>query len=127
LPPVFGDRRRLLEVIQNLIDNAVKFIGDPPRPWVRVGWRRDGDEAVYFVADNGRGIEPRFHDKVFGLFERLDDGVEGTGIGLAMAKRIVELHGGRIWVESEGAGQGSTFCFTLPAQPPGPGPQGSTK
>ena len=127
MPPVFGDRRRLLEVLQNLIDNAVKFIGDPLRPWVRVGWRRDGDDTVYFVADNGRGIEPRFHDKVFGLFERLDDGVEGTGIGLAMAKRIVELHGGRIWVESEGAGQGSTFCFTLPAQPPGPGPQGSTK
>ncbi len=115
MPPVFGDRQRLLEVLQNLIDNAVKFLDEQPHPWVHVGWRRDGDETIYFVADNGRGIAPRYHEQVFGLFERLDPDVEGTGIGLAMVRRIVELHGGRIWVESQGDGQGSTFCFTLPA------------
>ena len=69
------------------------------------------------MRDNGVGIDPRYHDRVFGLFERLDPRVEGTGVGLALVKRIVEVHGGRVWVESEGAGQGSTFCFTLPAAP----------
>ena len=69
---------------------------------------------VCTVRDNGMGIDPRYHDKVFGLFERLDPSIDGTGIGLALVKRIVEVHGGRIWVESEGEGRGSTFCFTLP-------------
>ncbi|MEE8523865.1 MAG: ATP-binding protein, partial [Thermoanaerobaculia bacterium] len=71
-------------------------------------------DPVYFVADNGGGIEPQYQDKIFRLFERLDQDVDGTGIGLAMVKRIVEIHGGRIWVESEGDRRGSTFCFTLP-------------
>ena len=66
------------------------------------------------MRDNGIGITPRYHEKVFGLFERLDTGTDGTGIGLALVKRIVEVHGGRIWIESEGEGHGSTFWFTLP-------------
>ncbi len=70
---------------------------------------------VFYVKDNGIGIEPKYHGKVLGLFERLDQSVEGTGVGLAVVHRIVEFHGGRIWVESEGVGTGSTFCFTLPA------------
>ena len=69
------------------------------------------------MRDNGVGIDPRYHDRVFALFERLDPRVEGTGVGLALVKRIVEVHGGHVWVESEGAGQGSTFCFSLPAAP----------
>ncbi len=117
LPVVSGDRVRLLEVLQNLIDNAVKFAGDKPQPRIEVGTRRDGEDTVLFVRDNGMGIDPRYHDKVFGLFERLDPGIEGTGVGLALVRRIVEVHGGRIWIESEGEGRGSTFCFTLPESP----------
>ncbi len=66
------------------------------------------------MRDNGAGIDPRYREKVFGLFERLDQQIEGTGVGLALVKRIVEFHGGRSWVESEGTGRGSTFYFTLP-------------
>ena len=114
LPTVVGDRPRLLEVFQNLIENAVKFMGNQTNPTVEVGVRHEGAKAVYYVKDNGIGIDPRYHEKVFGLFDRLDTEGEGTGIGLALVKRIVELHKGLIWVESEGEGHGTTFCFTLP-------------
>lgn len=115
LPIVEGDRVRLLEVFQNLLENAVKFLSKQRPPRVEVGKRTDGGETVFFVRDNGIGIDPRYHQKVFGLFERLDAANEGTGVGLALVKRIVEVHGGRVWVESEGVGRGSTFCLTLPA------------
>ena len=72
-----------------------------------------GDELVLFVRDNGMGIDPRYQPKLFGLFEKLDPRTEGIGIGLALVQRIVEVHGGRIWVESEGVGKGATFRFTL--------------
>jgi len=117
LPILFGDRARLLEVVQNLISNAVKYTGDQRAPRVEIGVREDDGETVCYVRDNGIGIAPVFHEKVFGLFEQLDPETEGTGIGLALAKRIVEVHGGRIWVESDGTGNGSTFCFTLPPAP----------
>jgi signal transduction histidine kinase len=116
LPTVRGDRTRLLEVLQNLIENAVKFRSGQGEPVVEIGSRPGPDGPVVFVRDNGVGIDPRYHDRVFTLFERLDPRVEGTGVGLALVKRIVEVHGGRVWVESEGAGKGSTFCFTLPAE-----------
>jgi signal transduction histidine kinase len=115
LPAVMGDTQRLREVFQNLIDNAVKFMGEATRPRIEIGARDEGEEVVCFVRDNGVGIDPRYHARVFDLFERLDPAVEGTGMGLAMVKRIVEVHGGRIWVESEGAGKGTTFWWTLPA------------
>ncbi len=118
LPVVRGDRTRVLEVFQNLLDNAVRFLGDPPAPRIEIGTREQGGETVCYVRDNGIGVEPRYHDRIFELFERLDPGTEGTGIGLALVKRIVEFHGGRIWVESEGLGHGSTFCFVLPAEGP---------
>jgi PAS domain S-box-containing protein len=114
LPVVYGDRHRLREALQNLVDNAAKFMGEQPDPRVEIGVRLHGDQAVFYVRDNGMGIDPRYHDKVFGLFEKLDTKSEGSGIGLAIVKRIVEVHGGRVWVESEGLGQGSLFCFTLP-------------
>ena len=117
LPMVFGDRQRLLEVLQNLVDNASKFMGDQPKPRIEIG--QAGEEAgqpVLYVRDNGIGILPEHHDRVFGLFNKLDVKSDGTGIGLALVKRIVEVHGGRIWVQSE-AGKGSTFYFTLPAPP----------
>ena len=113
MPVVLGDRVRLLQVYQNLIGNAVKFMGDQAEPRVEIGRRQDGTETVFFVRDNGMGIDPKYHDKIFGLFERLDVQVSGTGIGLQLVKRIVEVHGGRVWVESEGQAKGSTFCFTL--------------
>ena len=116
LPTVFADRLRLGEVYQNLLENAVKYMGDQANPRIEIGMRREGEETVYYVRDNGIGIDPKYKEKVFGLFERLTShaGDDGTGIGLAIVKRIIDLHEGSIWVESEGEGKGSTFCFTLP-------------
>lgn len=116
LPAVYGDRQRLVEALQNLIDNAAKFIGSDPR--IEIG--QDGYEGrrpIFFVRDNGIGIDPVHHDRIFGLFNKLDIESEGTGIGLSLVKRIIEIHGGRIWVKSE-AGAGATFYFTLPLAPP---------
>jgi two-component system, chemotaxis family, sensor kinase Cph1 len=114
LPQVYGDAKRFLELIQNLLDNAAKYMGDQPEPRIEIGQRgvEDG-KPVFFVSDNGIGIAPEHHEQIFGLFNKLDPNIEGTGIGLALVKRIVEFHGGRIWVESE-AGKGATFLFTLP-------------
>jgi PAS domain S-box-containing protein len=108
-----GDRERLVGVFQNLLDNAVKFLGDQAFPRIEVGAESIEDEVVFFVRDNGIGIEPGDMRRIFGIFERLDPGSAGSGLGLALVKRIVEGHGGRIWVESAGPGQGTTFRFTL--------------
>ncbi len=114
-PSVLGDRTRLREVYQNLIDNALSFVADGTKPQVEVGASgQDGPEVTCYVKDNGVGIPPEDQERVFGLFERLGARTEGTGIGLALVKRIVEAHGGRVWVESEGLGTGATFRFTLP-------------
>lgn len=113
LPLVYGDRQRLREVFENLIDNAAKYMGNQKQPLIEIGVK-EGREPVFFVRDNGMGIEPRYQAKIFGLFDKLDPASEGTGIGLAIIKRIIENHGGKIWVESEGLGKGSTFYFTLP-------------
>ncbi|MCP4286717.1 MAG: PAS domain-containing protein, partial [Gammaproteobacteria bacterium] len=114
LPVIYGDRTRLREVLQNLVENAIKFMGDQSEPQVEIGSRDDGAEVVCYVRDNGAGIDPAYQERVFGLFERLDPKTEGTGVGLALVRRIVELPGGRIWIESEGLGKGSTFLFTIP-------------
>ncbi len=114
LPPAKGDRQRLLAMLQNLIENGVKYMGDQPSPRIEIDHRPHGDETVYRVRDNGIGIDPRYQERIFGLFERLSTEAEGTGVGLALVKRIVAVHGGSIWAESEGEGKGSTFCFTLP-------------
>ena len=114
LPAVYADRNRLREVLENLIDNAAKYMGDQPSPLIEIGKRENGTEPILYIKDNGIGIEPKFHTKIFGLFEKLSAHGEGTGIGLARVKRMIEVHGGKIWVESEGPGKGSTFCFTIP-------------
>ena len=111
---MWGDRARLVEVLQNLVDNAAKFMGDQKHPRVEIGMREQAGERVFFVRDNGIGIDPRFRERVFGLFEKLDPDSEGSGVGLALIKRIVDQHHGRVWVESEGKGKGTTVCFTLP-------------
>jgi len=116
MPRVYADSQRIREVLQNIIENAVKYMGDQAGPRIEVGCRIELPETIFFVKDNGIGIEPKFHDKIFGLFDKLDPASPGTGIGLALVKRIIELHNGKIWVESEGAGRGTAFCFTLPAR-----------
>jgi signal transduction histidine kinase len=113
LPAVHGDHKRIAEVVQNLIENAIKYKGEQIAPRIEIGTRQDGKERVFFVNDNGKGIDPAHHERIFGLFKKLDANSEGTGIGLALVKRIIEVHGGRVWVESEGEGLGSRFCFTL--------------
>ncbi len=114
LPVVYGDIGQLTQVMQNLIDNAIKFRGEAP-PRVHISSRFEGKECVCSVRDNGIGIAPEYLNRLFLLFQRLHTRKEypGTGIGLAICKRIVERHGGNIWVESS-PGQGSTFCFSIP-------------
>lgn len=113
LPEVFGDTERLIEVIQNLVDNACKFMGDEKHPVIEIGVQKLENQNIFFVKDNGIGIEKKFHEKVFGLFDKLDPHSNGTGIGLALVKRIIEVHGGKIWIESQGTQKGTTFFFTL--------------
>ena len=114
LPTIQGDRERLREVMENLIENAAKSTEGSSNPRIEVGAVTQNGQPTMFVKDNGLGIDPRYHNRIFNLFEKLDPMGEGTGIGLALVKRIIELHGGRIWVESEGHGHGATFFFTLP-------------
>ena len=114
LPSIYGDRIRLREVFENLIDNAVKYMGDQSNPVIDIGTIEEDGGQIVFVKDNGMGIESGYQSKIFGLFEKLNPTIEGTGIGLALVKRIIETHGGIIWVKSDGLGKGSTFCFTLP-------------
>lgn len=115
MPTVVGDMPRLQLVLKNLVENAIKFSGDRQNAHIRIGSREEPAGVVYFVQDNGIGIDPEYQDRIFGLFERLNPKIQGTGVGLALAHRIIEDHSGRIWVESDGVGSGSTFCFTLPA------------
>lgn len=115
MPIVFVDCERIVEALQNLLDNAVKFMGSQPEAQIEVGFHGmdKDDNPILFVRDNGMGIDPQYHDQIFGLFNKLDPQSDGTGIGLALVKRIIEFHNGRIWVESQ-LGQGATFYFTLP-------------
>ncbi|MEZ5358127.1 MAG: PocR ligand-binding domain-containing protein [Candidatus Zixiibacteriota bacterium] len=114
LPTVNGDRVRLYEVMQNLFENAIKFLKHVESPKIDIGAENKDGRTICYIKDNGVGIDPRYHERIFGLFDQLDQSVDGTGVGLALVKRIVETHGGRIWVESEGLGKGSTFCFFIP-------------
>jgi signal transduction histidine kinase len=113
-PTVVGDRTRLLEVLQNLIDNAVKFTREEDRPRIWVTWETRDDMALIHLRDNGIGLDPRYAERVFELFEQLDPDREGTGLGLAVVKRIVEVHGGRVSFSSKGPGCGATVTLTLP-------------
>lgn len=112
LPYVHVDRTRIVQVMQNLIVNAVKFMGQQSNPFIRIGFEEIENNNIFLVQDNGIGIATEHQEKIFELFSKLDVTANGTGIGLGLVKRIVEVHNGRIWVESE-SGQGSTFKFTL--------------
>jgi light-regulated signal transduction histidine kinase (bacteriophytochrome) len=115
LPLVRGNEGRLVQVFQNLIANALKYCEDTPQ--IHISGARTGADAVFRIRDNGIGIDPRHFTNLFGVFQRLVARQEypGTGVGLAICKRILERHGGRIWAESEGPGRGSTFVFSIPA------------
>ncbi len=110
-----GDRGRLVVIWQNLLDNAIKYRNPQGPALIEVGLEQTPQGPVFHVLDNGIGIDPRYHDKIFGLFDQLNPGMEGSGLGLALVKRIVEIKKGRIWVESKGPAAGSRFRFTLPA------------
>ena len=114
LPHVHTCRNKLLTILQNLIENALKYMGRQTEPKIRIGAENSSDELVFFVQDNGMGIDTKDQIKIFKLFVKLDEKSEGAGIGLAMLKRILESENGRIWVESQGLGHGCRFCFTLP-------------
>jgi signal transduction histidine kinase len=112
---LWGIRTRVEQVMSNLLGNAVKYMGEQPKPRIEVGMRPDGAFVECYVKDNGIGIDPVYHEKIFEIFQRLQEvEVEGTGVGLAIAKKIVVKAGGRLWVESA-KGQGATFFFTWPA------------
>lgn len=120
LPTLWGDRDRIGQLLANLISNGLKY-NQSAEPWVEVGTRVDepGPWLTFYVRDNGIGIDPQFHTKIFQLFRRLHtrEEYEGTGAGLAICSKIVHAHGGRIWVESE-PNQGSTFFISLRRSPP---------
>lgn len=121
MPAVYADRSRIAVVLQNLIENAVKFRqpGNVPLE-ILIGFQNRADFPVFFVSDNGIGIDKQHHTDIFEIFTRLDPRNNGTGVGLSLVDRIIRFHGGKVWVESAGNGQGATFFFTLPAKPPTP-------
>jgi PAS domain S-box-containing protein len=114
LPHIMGDRSQLVQLIQNLIGNGLTYHGDKP-PDIHISAERSGEEWIFSVRDRGIGIEPKYYEQIFEIFKRLHDQKDypGTGIGLAICRRVVNRHGGKIWVKSE-PGHGSTFHFTIP-------------
>jgi len=113
MPKVTVDTMRFSEVIQNLVENSIKFTKNRDNPKITIGFRKENGRDIFFVMDNGIGIEEEYRERVFGLFEQLEHKHGGTGIGLAIIKRIIENHGGVIWIEGGENGQGASFCFTI--------------
>lgn len=113
LPEVIADKTDLRRVFENLLTNALKYSRNSDDPNITIGGAKDSKEIRYFVRDRGPGIDPRFHERIFGLFQRLDSDQPGTGVGLASVAKILNLHGGRVWVESE-VGRGATFWIAFP-------------
>jgi len=115
-PKVYADRIRIRQVLTNLIQNSINYRDKTMPLKIDIGYWLSGDEVVFFVRDNGLGIDASEAEKVFALFYRGTTDGEGSGAGLAIVKRIIEAHGGRIWVQQGQSGKGTTMCFTLPQQ-----------
>jgi signal transduction histidine kinase len=115
LPTIYCDGERIYQVFENLLSNAVKFVGETGNPKIEVGYEDKGAFHQFYVMDNGIGIDAKYHRKIFEMFHRLKEvkEEEGSGLGLAIVARIIDHHGGKVWVESEKA-KGATFYFTLP-------------
>jgi signal transduction histidine kinase len=118
-PMIYCDAERMHQVFENLAVNAIKYLGETADPTIEIGFEDTGEAHRFFIRDNGVGIDPAFHRKIFEMFERLKEAedAEGTGLGLAIVEKIVESHGGKVWVESQ-KGAGATFYFTLPKRSP---------
>lgn len=115
LPTIYCDRTRIYQVFENLIVNAIKFMGGTKNPKIQIGYKDKGGSHQFYVRDNGIGIDSKYHQKIFQMFQRLKEieDEEGTGLGLPIVDRIVNNHGGKVWVRS-GKGKGTTFYFTVP-------------
>jgi len=111
---LLGDYSELIQIWQNLIENSIKYMGTQLNPTIEIGVHDSIGKPIFYVRDNGIGIDSQFYEKIFEIFEQLNPGVEGSGLGLALIKRIVELYHGKIYVESKGPGKGACFLFTLP-------------
>ncbi len=120
ISPIQADEVRLKQIVSNLLSNATKFTPDDGR--IEVKAQRSGDELIVRVTDTGIGIDPSDQKRIFKIFEQVDGSSSrlksGTGLGLALTRNLVELHGGRIWVESKGQGRGSAFTFSIPVRGP---------
>ncbi|MBW2595753.1 MAG: GHKL domain-containing protein [Deltaproteobacteria bacterium] len=114
LPVIHCDRNRIYQVFENLIQNSIKYMGDTESPVIEIGCKKRDGFHEFYVKDNGIGIDPKYHQKIFQIFQRLKEvDTKGTGVGLATVERIAEVHGGSVRVESE-RGKGATFYFTVP-------------
>jgi signal transduction histidine kinase len=119
LPAIQCDRDRISQVFQNLLVNAIKYMRDTKNPKIEVGYEDIGNFHQFYVRDNGIGIDPQYHQKIFEIFQRLREieSEEGTGLGLTIVDKVVRHHGGKVWLEST-KGKGATFYFTIPKHPP---------
>ena len=113
-PTIYANESRVLQAFENLMSNAFKYgRSTSGENVVKMGSREDKDEFLFYVTDNGRGIPKEYHEKIFGLFYRLDNDMNGTGVGLSVVRKVMQFHGGRVWVESE-PGKGATFWLAFP-------------
>ena len=115
MPEVFADKTRISEAMRKILENAIKFCQEDVKPKISFDAEIQGHRVQCRVKDNGIGIDSRYLDRIFGLFEQLNQGIDGTGVGLALVKRIIESHDGEVWAESDGNGEGASIYFTLDA------------